>query len=127
MRGRLFAVAIATNAAGGCVVTSEQPAFANFGGAVRHCRVVVDGLAVADGTCEIFGARDGTSFQIRDIVRRDGRNPYFVVVHHLDPSGAARGVWNGLDGTRIAREELGPLTRAGHCYSNEKASICAWD
>jgi hypothetical protein len=126
MRSHLIAVAIATNAAGGCVVTSEQKPFANFGGAVRHCRVVVDGLAIADGTCEIFGARDGTSFQIRDIVRRDERNSYFVVVH-LDPSGAARGVWNGLDRTLIAREELGPLTRAGPCYSNEKASICAWD
>jgi len=88
--------------------------------------VVIDDLTIADGTCEMFAARDGSSLQIRDIARRDAGNPYFVVLH-FDQAGRARGVWNGRQRTWIARDELGQLIRTGDCWSNETASACAWD
>jgi hypothetical protein len=125
MRGRAAAIVTVTALAGGCA-TAPPPKPDSWTAGVRYCRVVIGELAIADGTCEMFAARDGSSFQIRDITRRDAGNPYFVVLT-LDQAGRATGIWNGRQRTWVARDELGQLIRAGDCWSNAKASVCAWD
>ncbi|AOO81722.1 hypothetical protein [Bosea vaviloviae] len=85
-----------------------------------RCRFVVDERSHIDGPCKIERHRGG-GFGIEAM----RRSRAFAVVY-VAPSGAARAYWNGLSGARKADVDLGDVERAGACWSNARAMICAW-
>lgn len=75
------------------------------------------------GRCNVEMQGDG-SFSIGTATRPSDLT-YFATVD-VEPDGSASGYWNGAKGVSHAHEGLGPLTRKGACWENEKARVCAW-
>jgi hypothetical protein len=98
----------------------HQPAVASV--VEGTCLLEVAGKAIIDGPCEIDLESDG-SFQIR--AYHSGEVSYFAYVF-LDGGDKATGYWNGERGAGHAHSPLGTLTRAGACWQNGDAKVCAW-
>ena len=85
------------------------------------CLLQVDGQTYLKGTCKI-SIEKGGSFSIQ--ASNDRNNKHRAGVKREGPS-SAKGVWNGVGGTNKF-EQLGELTRRGACWTNDRATICAW-
>jgi hypothetical protein len=87
------------------------------------CLLKVDGRTYLDAICNIERSEDG-SFSIGTGER--SRSKYFAAVTVEPGAGRATGVWNGVTAESHAHEDLGTLTRRGACWSNARATVCAW-
>lgn len=99
--------------------TDPSTAEANWRGKVGNCRLRVNGRIYIDGRCWVR-LEDGGSFQIMSFNER-----FFAQVSRSGKE--ALGFWNETPGSSHAQTPLGSLTRAGGCWQNQAAEICAWD
>ena len=83
-----------------------------------ECVLKVDGKTHIDGPCAILLGKTGY-FGVYGLT-----NDYFSFV---SPSnGIGDGSWNGVEQESHAHEDLGTLVRDGGCWSNRRATVCAW-
>jgi hypothetical protein len=96
------------------------------------CLLIVNGRAYINGPCN-YDPGTGGSFELgnyvvihqgEDMAHTRGRG-YFAQVD-ANADGTAEGFWNEDDGAGHAQSRLGTLHRAGACWQNEHAKICAW-
>lgn len=80
------------------------------------CLFEVSGKSLVDGTCDFKPNKSGFY-----LGRKDRR--YFVFVER-STQGTATAHWN--EGESYAHTDLGLLTRAGPCWQNNQARVCAW-
>jgi hypothetical protein len=85
-----------------------------------RCLLDVRGATYVDGPCQI-NLEEGGSFTIYEHFGQPG---YFAMV--IRDGDSASGYWNGSRDSDHADSELGQLTRAGACWQNDAAKICAW-
>lgn len=85
-----------------------------------RCLLDVRGATYVDGPCQI-NLEQGGSFTIYEHFGQPG---YFAMV--MRDGDSASGYWNGSRDSDHADSELGQLTRAGACWQNDAAKICAW-
>ena len=87
---------------------------------IASCRLIVDGSEYISGRCRFRPMGNDGSFQIMG-----GNGKYFAQVHVSVP-GSGTGYWNQEAYANHAHSDLGDLTREGACWTNERASVCAW-
>ena len=88
---------------------------------ISRCVLQVDGRGCIDGPCEFEGMPSGGfTIGVSDRVPM----PYFAYIS-ID-GGVARGFWNEERGAGHAHSPLGALRRAGACWINERARVCAF-
>jgi hypothetical protein len=92
---------------------------ADWRGKRGKCRLRVSGTSYISGDCWIRMEGEG-SFQIMSLDEQ-----YFAQL--LRSEGEAMGHWNETPGSTHAHSSLGVMTRAGGCWKNADAEICAWD
>jgi hypothetical protein len=85
-----------------------------------ECLVEIDGRTVIDGPCDFAPFDADGSFVV---TRPDGA--YFVYVVVTEP-GLADGSWNADPAATHAHATLGRLARNDACWSNRRATVCAW-
>lgn len=83
------------------------------------CLLKIDGKTFIDGHCDVR-LMGGGDFQV---MSRD--HTYFAQVLGV-PSGSPTGYWNEDKFANHAHTTVGVLIRNGACWSNAKATICAW-
>lgn len=86
------------------------------------CLLEVEGKRYIDGPCKIDLEGDGSFIATS---YRGGAIAYFAYVL-LDGGDEATGYWNGDIGASHAHSPLGTLRRAGACWQNAGAKVCAW-
>lgn len=84
-----------------------------------ECYVEVDGAVAIDGRCDFDALGDDGSFQVSAV-----RGDAFAQVN-VARAGLADGWWNEGWGGH-AHAPLGRLARNDACWSNERATVCAW-
>ncbi len=84
------------------------------------CLVEIDSRTVIDGPCTFEPLDDSGSFEVLS-----PSGDWFVYVTVVEP-GLADGHWNGEPGATHAHAPLGRLARNDACWSNERATVCAW-
>ena len=82
-----------------------------------ECVLRVDGKTYIDGSCAILIDRTGY-FGVYSLTQG--------FVAFVDPSNDGFGSWNGEEQASHAHNSLGRLVRHGGCWSNERATFCAW-
>lgn len=86
-----------------------------------RCFLQVGQHIYLDGWCNIDRLGDG-SFSIGTGAYR---SRYFAYVLVDPATGRASGSWNGPQAASHAHDDLGELTRAGACWVNALARVCA--
>lgn len=81
---------------------------------VSNCELTVSGTSYIDGPCDFEAIGRG------DFIVRGG--DYFAYVYVTAP---ATGFWNGTEKGSHAHDPLGELKRAGRCWVNDSARVCA--
>lgn len=97
---------------------SNASASDDWRGSKGTCRLNVNGTPYITGACWIRMEGDG-SFQIMSLDEQ-----YFAKL--LRSEGVAMGHWNETPNSSHAHSGLGEMTRAGGCWQNANAEICAW-
>lgn len=110
------AIAVAT-----IMVGSVLPARAEEG----RCLIIIDRQTYLKGRCEIT-IRTGGSFTVGVGDTSSSKHFAYVSIGDTANRNEARGTWNGVAASSHAGEELGTLKRAGACWHNSRARICAW-
>jgi hypothetical protein len=109
---RLLAAALA-------LVCIALPALAQSG-RPADCLLFIDGREYIRGPCTFSPIDTDGSFQIMSL---NGRTFAQVLISR---PGFGDGYWNGGEYGNHAHDPLGPLRRDEACWSNDRASVCAW-
>jgi hypothetical protein len=89
-----------------------------------ECLLRVGQRTYLDGPCNIV-LEAGGSFTIWR-GKPQHRSGYLAAVILNPAEGVGYGHWNGRDVRGPADQELGAMVRAGGCWANNAAKVCAW-
>lgn len=90
------------------------------------CLLEVDRRAYLDGPCKIE-MKQGENLIVFGVGETERSSKYVAYVFlEPDTPGVARRYWNGVEAASHAHDELGPLSKDGECWVNDRAKVCAW-